>query len=356
LNQKPTIITSQKNWMESSALSQLDAIARLPGATRTVGLPDLHGGKTPVGMAFATENIIYPHLIGNDIGCGMALFKTGVALGKYSEKRWVSRLNYIRELVDIEFGNPYSEESPIRDLGTLGGGNHFAEFQKVDEIFDHEEFDKIGLPSKEIALLIHCGSRGYGQRIFKALNYEIGLTDEKLTHYMNNHDDALMWAERNRIAVVEKLISWLGFNIQPNPPPVLDLCHNYIQQHGGTFIHRKGAVSSKAGIVILPGSRGSLTYLLKPADDTEISLDSLSHGAGRKWARSLCFSRIKNLYDRDTIRTTSLKSKVVCHDTNLLFQEAPEAYKNIKQVLGALVEHNLVTVVATLKPLITFKG
>jgi release factor H-coupled RctB family protein len=165
-----------------------------------------------------------------------------------------------------------------------------------------------------------------------------------------------MWAERNRIAVVEKLISWLEFNIQPNPQPVLDLCHNYIEQVGDSFIHRKGAVSSKAGIVILPGSRGSLTYLLKPADDTEISLNSLSHGAGRKWARSLCFSRIKNLYDRDTIRTTSLKSKVVCHDTNLLFQEAPEAYKNIKQVLGALVEHNLVTVVATLKPLITFKG
>ena len=136
MNSNVTIITTQKNWMESSALSQLEAIAKLPGVTHTVGLPDLHGGKTPVGMAFAAENVIYPHLIGNDIGCGMALFNTGVALGKYSEKRWGSRLNYIRELGDIEYGNPYDEESPIRDLGTLGGGNHFAEFQKVDEIFD----------------------------------------------------------------------------------------------------------------------------------------------------------------------------------------------------------------------------
>ena len=204
-------------------------------------------------------------------------------------------------------------------------------------------------------MLVHCGSRGYGQQIFKALDYEIGLTDEKLTHYMTNHDNALKWAGRNRIAVVEKLILWLGFNIQAGQQPLLELPHNYIEKVENSYIHRKGAVSSKSEIVILPGSRGSLTYLLKPAENTEISLNSLSHGAGRKWARSLCFSRIKNLYDRDSIRTTSLKSKVICHDTNLLFQEAPEAYKNIKQVLDALIEHNLVSVVATLKPLITFK-
>jgi len=354
LNQNVSIITSAKNWLESAAVSQLEAIAKLNGVTRAVGLPDLHAGKTPVGMAFTTEEIIYPHLIGNDIGCGMALFRTGVELGKYNEKRWLSRLNHIRELGDIDAVNPYDEESPIRDLGTLGGGNHFAEFQKIEEIIDEEAFAQLGVPTKEIMLLVHTGSRGYGQQIFKALNYEIGLSGEKLTHYMQNHDNALKWAERNRLIAAQKLIDWLGYSSEPER--LIDLFHNYIEESGGMFIHRKGAVTAKQGLIVLPGSRGSLTYILKPAENTELSLDSLSHGAGRKWARSLCFSRIKNKYTRDSIRTTALKSKVVCHDTNLLFQEAPEAYKNIKPVLDALIEHGLATVVATLKPLITFKG
>jgi len=354
LNQNATIITSEKNWMESTAISQLDAITKLPGVTQVVGLPDLHAGKSPVGMAFATEDIIYPHLIGNDIGCGMGLFATGVGLDKYVEKRWVSRLNHIRELGDIETVNPYGEESPIRDFGTIGGGNHFAEFQRVGEVFDAEAFQTLGLSSDEVALLIHSGSRGYGQQIFKALNYEIGLTGEKAASYLNSHDNALKWAARNRVVTSDKLLDWLGFHA--NPRPVIDLHHNYIERLGEQYIHRKGAVSSKSGLVVLPGSRGSLTYILKPAEDTSISLDSLSHGAGRKWARSLCRSRIKNKYDRDSIRRTALKSSVVCHDTDLLFEEAPEAYKNIKSVLDALLEHQLATVVATLRPLITYKG
>lgn len=340
--------------MESTALSQLEGVARLDGVTHAVGLPDLHAGKSPVGMAFLSDRIIYPHLIGNDIGCGMGLSATGIELGKYTEKRCVSRLNHIRELGDIETENPYDEECPIRDLGTLGGGNHFAEFQKIHEIHDPEAFAELGMPEREIALLVHTGSRGYGNEIFRSLNFEIGLTGEKLREYMEKHDDALKWAARNRTVIADKLVKWLGFSAQPKQ--LIDLPHNYIEAAGSAYVHRKGAVSAKAGLVVLPGSRGSLTYILKPAENTAVSLDSLSHGAGRKWARSLCFSRIKNKYDRDTIRRTSLKSSVVCHDTNLLFQEAPEAYKNIEHILAALLGHGLVTIVATLRPLITFKG
>jgi release factor H-coupled RctB family protein len=154
--------------------------------------------------------------------------------------------------------------------------------------------------------------------------------------------------------VAEKLVDWLGFTAEPKS--VIDLPHNYIERRGGDYIHRKGAVSAKQGLIVLPGSRGSLTYILKPAEDTGASLDSLSHGAGRKWARSLCKTRIKNKYHRDIIRRTALKSQVVCHDTDLLFEEAPEAYKNIEHILTALLEYRLVTVVATLRPLITYKG
>jgi release factor H-coupled RctB family protein len=172
--------------------------------------------------------------------------------------------------------------------------------------------------------------------------------------YLERHDDALKWAARNRVLVAEKLVDWLGFAAEPIP--MIDLPHNYIEYRSDEYIHRKGAVSAKQGLIVLPGSRGSLTYILKPAEDTGASLDSLSHGAGRKWARSLCRSRIKNKYDRDSIRRTALKSQVVCHDTDLLFEEAPETYKNIEHILAALLEHRLATVVATLRPLITYKG
>ena len=73
-----TIITSEKNWMESAAIDQLTRSALLDGMQRIIGMPDLHPGKTPVGAVYITEGVLYPHLIGNDIGCGMSLFMTAV--------------------------------------------------------------------------------------------------------------------------------------------------------------------------------------------------------------------------------------------------------------------------------------
>ena len=356
MNQNVTIITCEKNWLESTALSQLNGVAKLPGVVRAVGLPDLHAGKSPVGMTLETEGIIYPHLIGNDIGCGMGLFDTGIGIGKYKEKRWVSRLNYIRELGDIETLNPYDDSCPIADLGTIGGGNLFAEFQLVEEVFRPDDFKALSLSETNIALLVHSGSRGYGQEIFKSLNYVIGLEENstQALNYLQKHEIALLWARRNRALVAQKLIDWLEYDATARP--LIDLHHNYLEKRDNLWVHRKGAVSSRAGLVVLPGSRGSLTYVVKPSDNTMMSAFSLSHGAGRKWARSLCKSRIKNKYDRDSIRQTKLRSKVVCHDTELLFQEAPEAYKNIEHILTALLEHGLIELVASLRPIITYKG
>ena len=93
-----------------------------------------------------------------------------------------------------------------------------------------------------------------------------------------------------------------------------------------------------------------------PKENLEQTAFSLSHGAGRKWARSLCKSRIRDKYDRDTIRQNRYKGRVVCRDTDLLYEEAPEAYKNIDVVIQTLLEHNLITVIATLRPVLTFKG
>jgi release factor H-coupled RctB family protein len=286
----------------------------------------------------------------------MGLFETPIPIKKYRADKIASRLNHIRELADIPLEHSFEEQSPIFNLGTMGGGNHFAEFQTVNEVRNEQAFHDLGVDKKQILLLIHCGSRDYGQRIINSFPGYDGLSSESdgASDYLSAHDDALVWARRNRFLVAQKLIRWLGYGLDIQP--VLDCHHNYVEKRADLYVHRKGAISALNGPVIIPGSRGSLTYLVMPASDTSYSAFSLSHGAGRKWARSLCKSRIRNKYDRNNIRQNPFGGRVVCHDTDLLFQEAPEAYKNIEHVIASLEENNLCSVIATLKPLLTYKG
>jgi len=353
MNNKTTIITGEKNWIEHTAISQLDALAKLKGAIKVVGLPDLHAGKTPVGLALVTENWIYPHIIGNDIGCGMSLYDCNIERRKMKLDRWTTKLNSIRELSCIETVNPYDEPSPIYDLGTIGSGNHFAEFQFIHEIMDSEQAAALNLTTNSVYMLIHSGSRGYGHSIVSQFP-EIGYQGDQAAEYIEKQNDALLWAERNRDVVADKLLSYLGYT--PALRKIIDCNHNFLEQRGGVFIHRKGAVSSEIGAVVIAGTRGSLTYIVKPSDNLEKTAFSVSHGAGRKWPRIQCKSRIREKYDRDSIRSNKYNGRVVCHDTNLLYEEAPEAYKNIDTVIRALEQHGLITVVATLKPLLTYKG
>ena len=355
-NSKIMIISHEKNWLEQNAKDQLAGVSRLEDVIRVVGLPDLHAGKSPIGIAVKTKERLYPHLIGNDIGCGMGLFETGVKLKKYKQDKWVSSLEHIRELSDIWIDNPYGEACPIRSLGTIGSGNHFAEFQCVEKIYNPEAFKALGLNKEKIYILVHCGSRNYGQEILAQFVRPEGIPvgSQEAEAYLTAHEHALLWAKRNRLLVAKKLLGEIG--VSDELTTKIDCYHNFLEQTATGFIHRKGATSSKVGAVVIPGSRGDLTYICMPKEKTELSLDSLSHGAGRKWARSLCRSRITNKYDRDSIRTTQLKSRVVCHDTQLLFEEAPEAYKNITYIIESLLQYDLIEVVATLRPLITYKG
>lgn len=350
------LISSGKNWVEQAAKDQLMGVARLPGVVKAVGLPDLHPGKVPVGMAVLSRGRFYPHLIGNDIGCGMGLFSTGARFKRFKADKWVNQLNSIRELGDIPCEAPYGETCPIRDFGTIGGGNHFAEFQCIDTVYDGEGAAKLGLDGDQVLLLVHSGSRGYGQEILSRFYVPEGLLEGsgEAEAYLGEHANALCWAGRNRLAVARKLLRYLG--VDDEVGVVAESSHNYLERTKDGWLHRKGSVSTKHGAVVIPGSRGSLTYVCAPGEDTECSLDSVSHGAGRKWARSICRVRIDRMYDRDSIRSTKLKSRVVCHDTNLLYAEAPEAYKNVEQVIGSLQDFGLIRVIATLRPLITYKG
>lgn len=355
-NENCILISNKKNWVEQAAIDQLCGVSRLPGMVRTVGLPDLHPGKTPVGMAALSEGRFYPHLIGNDIGCGMSLYLTGVKQKRVKMEKWVTRLNSIREFSDILCDIPYEEPCPIRDFGTIGSGNHFMEFQCLDEVFDESAAERLGILEDRILLLVHSGSRGYGQEILSRYYVPEGLEEgsDRAMEYMAEHDNALLWAGRNRLAAARKILDYLG--VDSEVTPLLESCHNYVEHTKEGWLHRKGSVSARRGAVVIPGSRGSLTYVCMPREDTQIALDSVSHGAGRKWARSICKSRIDRMYDRKSIRSTRLKSQVVCHDTNLLFAEAPEAYKPVEQVIESLQEFGLIDVVAVLHPLITYKG
>lgn len=350
------IIASNKCWIEDIAKRQLEDISNLNGVLRIVGLPDLHAGKIPVGLAVETSDFIYPHIIGNDIGCGMTLFKIGISKKKFKKERWIKSLDKIKDLSDIEITNIYEEECPILNLGTIGSGNHFVEFQCVNEVYNKEEFEQLRLSTNDIMMLVHCGSRNYGETILNKFYNKNGIEVEsdKARAYMESHDKALIWAERNREVISKKIMQSIATS--GNIEKILSVNHNFIEKREDKFIHRKGAVSSEGGAVIIPGSRGNLSYIVMPTENTEVSLYSLSHGAGRKWSRSICKSRLKNKYTKDNIKQTKFKSHIICNDINLLFQEAPEAYKNIEQIIESLIEYKLIQVVATMKPLITYKG
>lgn len=347
-----TLITTEKNWMSSDAVEQLAQAAALPGAVRTVGLPDLHAGKTPVGMALMTRGVLYPHLTGGDTGCGMTLFATGVGRRRCKQDRWAAKLERLGPLAAESPGG----ECPLAAFGTLGGGNHFAEFQQLDQVLDGQAVRQMGLEGDQVYLLMHSGSRDFGQRIAREYPGAEGLCGPaQIETYLRVHNQAVSWAEKNRLAVADKLLAALGFAGPPRA--VLDSCHNFVEAlPDGFFLHRKGAVSARRGPVVIPGSRGSLAYLVQPARETQASCWSLSHGAGRKWPRASCRGRLRERYSREELYRTALGSRVVCQEQPLLYEEAPDAYKNIAPVIRALEEHGLARVIATLRPLLTYKG
>lgn len=362
--EKITIISSQKNWLEQNAINQLNQISRLPGVTKVVGLPDLHPGKTPVGVTIITKDVIYPYLIGNDIGCGMSLFLTGMEKRKIKIDKIIKKSENIKDIREISLPDGFNEDSPLgKSLGTIGGGNHFAEIQETFEVFCEEEYEKLGFKKDFVTLLVHSGSRGYGQlvldesiRVYKSQNGLLAGSDG-CVEYLEKHDQGVKWASINRDIVSYRILKAFGLNFAQK---LIECCHNSISvnkmEGKSIYVHRKGTTPSDNGPVIIPGSRGALTYLVMPVHGCFDSGYSLAHGAGRKWERSMCRSRLKDKYTKDSIKSTKIKSRVICNDTNLLFEEAPEAYKNIDTVIESLLDFGLIKIIATFRPVITYKN
>lgn len=125
-----------------------------------------------------------------------------------------------------------------------------------------------------------------------------------------------------------------------------------------SWIHRKGATpSTHSSILVIPGSRGSHSYMVKVVQDNVYQSGmSLAHGAGRKMARSKAYAIVKDQNPNpQTLLKTQFDSLVVCENKTLIYEEAPMAYKNIDLVVQDLIDLGLVTPVARLRPLLTYK-
>jgi len=148
---------SDLNRIEGAALQQLRKTATLPGMKGVVGMPDLHPGKGgPIGAAFITQNVLYPFLIGSDIGCGMCLWQTSLRKKKLKRDKWAGKLAGFEDPWDgdaAEWLKRYALKPTLFDtaLGTIGGGNHFAELQMIEKVYDADESDRSN-PSKMFLL------------------------------------------------------------------------------------------------------------------------------------------------------------------------------------------------------------
>ncbi|HEV7711604.1 MAG TPA: RtcB family protein, partial [Asanoa sp.] len=136
--------------------------------------------------------------------------------------------------------------------------------------------------------------------------------------------------------------------------PIVDQCHNLVELHDGVFLHRKGAAPGDGRDVLIAGTRGTNSYLVAAHAGPEANR-SVAHGAGRKMSRADALRRGKAKHTVEELRRTPLGSIVVCGDRQLLFEEAPTAYKRIEQVIADLTDHGLATPIATTVPLVTYK-
>ncbi len=249
---------------------------------------------------------------------------------------------------------------PSSALGTIGGGNHFAELQAVERVEDEELFKAISLQKECLYICVHSGSRGLGQELIKnhVAKHGYGLTKiEDAQEYLQKHDELIKWADLSRFLIADRFATAIRSSATMT---ISNNCHNSIIGFGGKYVHRKGAADSSFSDplhlpVMIPGSRGAFSYLVQPIGDHEGNLKSIAHGAGRKWARSDCRERLSDKFDVESMEQTELGSRVICEDRELIYEEAPQAYKKIEVVIGDLVAVGLIKVIAVFRPLITYK-
>lgn len=387
------IINSEKRpiklWLddiEASALAQACNLANHPYTFSHVAImPDAHAGYgMPIGGVLACDGAVICNAVGVDIGCGVCAVQTSlpsldcetlkkilgrvriaVPVGFDHHKRQQDR-NLLPDLARLD----QVEKAIVREqfqagckqLGTLGGGNHFIEIQQGDD--------------GHVWLMIHSGSRNIGlkvadyyNRLAIRLNEEWGspvpkqwqlaylpLETEEAQHYLAEMLWCVDFALANRKLMMERLqaavqetvgeVSFLNF---------INIAHNYaaMEEHFGkeVLMHRKGATRARAGEYgIIPGSQGSRSFIVRGKGNPE-SYCSCSHGAGRKMGRSQAQRELNLVAEVERLEAMGVVH-AVRNQKDL--DEAPGSYKDIETVMEN--QNDLVEIEVSLRPLAVVKG
>lgn len=337
-------------WIEGRAEDQLNHVSTWAGVTEIAAFPDLHPGKYgPVGCAVLADRI-YPQLIGNDIGCGMALFQLDLPVRKLKLDKAARRIRVLGDPTDTDHAARLEEAGLPADLfagalGTIGGGNHFCEVQAVAETASD-------LDQTCCYMLVHSGSRGLGTATLSSLPEGAfdGLTRADAETYIAAHNRATRWAQLNRQIIAERAAEALRADLTL----ITDAPHNILTETPDGWLHRKGAASAGA-LVPVAGSRATPTYLVATSGH-ENALGSVAHGAGRRYDRSSMHGRVRGKKsDISAMERNPFGGRIVCEDRDLLIEEAPLAYKSAESVVADLQTTGVAQPVATMHPLLTFK-
>lgn len=378
---------------EAAAQRQLENVARLPFVhSHVVAMPDVHLGRgATVGSVIPTLGAVIPAAVGVDIGCGMVAQRTSLTASRLPDS-----LKAIRSAVEAAVphgvggrGNAGSWSEPptaasrawrrlserytaitdrhprvaheraARQLGTLGGGNHFVEL-----CLDADD---------QVWVMLHSGSRGAGNRIgthFIHLarremeRHSIQLPDRDLAYLSEGaelFDDylrAVGWAQEyarvNRELMLGAVLAAMErelprFELEDR---AIDCHHNYVERehHFGedVYLTRKGAVRARDGdLGIIPGSMGARSFIVRGRGSVD-SFHSCSHGAGRAMSRGQARRRFSVA---DHVAATA---GVECRKDKAVIDETPDAYKSIDAVMDA--QRDLVEVVHELRQVVCVKG
>jgi tRNA-splicing ligase RtcB len=282
-------------------------------------------------------------------------------------------------------------------LGTLGGGNHFIEIQYVKEIFEKDSAERFGIFKNQLVVMIHSGSRRFGYEIADeymniAARSPESAEQRKMLSYLSTESKAgknyikAMGAAAN-FAFTNRHIMALSvrrcFNRMFGPtklPLVYDIAHNMakLENHSGRhlWVHRKGATrafgpkqmsgsffAQTGQPIITPGSMGTASYLLVGTGDSEESLNSVNHGAGRIMSRSAARGKARKgriitpaQISDDEFKKSMKGIKLIASDKRKIKEEAPGAYKNIEEVVRIVIECGWAKAVARMVPLAVLKG
>ena len=380
------------NDIDSESIEQLKKMAQLQFVYSHIAvMPDVHVGKgATVGSVIPTKNAIIPAAVGVDIGCGMNAIRLNLKASQLPDNLTPLR-HAIERKVPVGFElhkqvkakastiiplekrlQPIINKHPglvrmlrkfdatwQKQLGTLGGGNHFIELC-LDE-------------NQDVWVMLHSGSRGLGNVIGtyfielakKEAQYRFGhVPDKDLSYFaegsnsFNDYVEAVEWAQEYAFENRREMMRLILEAIRPLLPPfqmtkeAINCHHNYVskENHYGEdlLITRKGAI--RAGLDelgIIPGSMGARSFIVRGKANPE-SFCSCSHGAGRKMSRS----KAKLLFSQDDLIQQT--QGIECRKDSGVIDEIPSAYKDIDQVMAN--QSDLIEIVHTLKQILCIKG